>query len=50
MSDTPLASAPGTLRQGEIYLGGMMHQALPVVPARQDALERGAEAAMTPAT
>jgi lactate 2-monooxygenase len=49
MSDTPLASAPGTLRQGEIYLGGMMHQALPVVPARQDALERGAEAAMTPA-
>jgi lactate 2-monooxygenase len=48
MNDTLLASAPGTLRQGEIYLGGMMHQQWPPVPARQDALEKAAEAAMTP--
>jgi lactate 2-monooxygenase len=48
MNDTPLASAPGTLRQGEIYLGGMMHQQWPVVPARHHALEQAAAAAMTP--
>jgi lactate 2-monooxygenase len=48
MNDSILASAPGTLRQGEIYLGGMLQQQWPAVPARQDALEQAAEAAMSP--
>jgi lactate 2-monooxygenase len=48
MNDSILASAPGTLRQGEIYLGGMVQQQWPAVPARQDALEQAAASAMTP--
>jgi lactate 2-monooxygenase len=48
MNDSILASAPGTLRQGEIYLGGMLRQQWPAVPARQDALEQAASSVMTP--
>jgi len=46
-TDASLASAPGTTRQGEIYLGGLRQQK-PVVPSRQDDLEARARAAMSP--
>jgi len=42
----PIA-APGTMRQGEIYVGGMMQGARPVVPTRQDSLEAQARAVMS---
>ena len=51
MSDTQdarLTIAPGTARQGEIYMGGMLQQQKPVVPTRQAELEARAEAAMSP--
>jgi lactate 2-monooxygenase len=41
-----LAVTPGTARQGEIYLAGMMHQQKPVVPTRWAELEARAKAAM----
>jgi lactate 2-monooxygenase len=41
-----LAVAPGTARQGEIYLAGLMQQK-PVVPSRQAELEARAQAAMS---
>ncbi len=40
--------APGTVRQGEIYVGGMLRQQKQAVPTRQDELEARAEAAMSP--
>ena len=43
-----LAAAPGTTRQGEIYIQGMLHQKREVVPTRQDQLEAAAEAVMSP--
>ena len=43
-----LAATPGTARQGEIYLSGMMQRQKPVVPTRQGDLEAHARAAMTP--
>lgn len=43
-----LAAAPGTLRQGEIYVGGMLQQQRPMVASGQDALEDAARAAMSP--
>ncbi len=43
-----LTAAPGTVRQGEIYVGGMLHQQKQTVPTRQDVLESRAEAAMSP--
>ena len=43
-----LTTAPGTARQGEIYVGGMLHQQRQTVPTRQDELEARAEAAMSP--
>ena len=46
--DGRLTAAPGTARQGEIYMGGMLRQQKPVVPARQAELEARAEAAMSP--
>ena len=48
MSDAALSTATGTARQGEIYVGGMLHQRKQIVPTRQDALEAAAEAAMSP--
>ncbi len=51
MSDTQdarLVVAPGTARQGEIYMGGMLQQQKPVVPTRQAELEARAAAAMSP--
>jgi lactate 2-monooxygenase len=42
-----LTAAPGTARQGEIYLSGMMQQK-PVVPSSQSELEARAEQAMSP--
>ncbi len=42
-----ITSAPGTARQGEIYLTGMMQQQKPAVPTRQPDLELRARAAMT---
>ncbi len=42
------AMVPGTARQGEIYVGGMLHQQRQAVPTRQDTLEARAEAAMSP--
>jgi lactate 2-monooxygenase len=41
------AVAPGTARQGEIYLAGMMQKRKPLVPAGQAALEAAAKAAMS---
>ena len=48
--DVPLnlAAAPGTTRQGQIYVQGMLHQRREVVPTRQDELEKAAEAVMSP--
>jgi lactate 2-monooxygenase len=48
--DTPptLAAAPGTARQGEIYLHGMLNQRRETVPTRQAELEAAAEAKMSP--
>ena len=51
MADTNahlLAAAPGTVRQGEIYVGGMLHQQRQAIPTRQAELEVRAEAAMSP--
>ncbi len=48
IADTALTIAPGTVRQGEIYVGGMLHQQKQIVPTRQDELEARAEAAMSP--
>jgi lactate 2-monooxygenase len=39
---------PGTARQGEIYLAGMMQHETPVVPTRHAALEASAMAALSP--
>ena len=43
----PIA-APGTARQGEIYIHGMLHQQRETVPTRQAELEAAAEAKMSP--
>ena len=43
-----LVAAPGTARQGDIYLGGMLQQQKAIVPSRQDELEALARAAMSP--
>ncbi len=43
-----LANAPGTARQGQIYIDGMMQQKRPVVPSRQHELVAAAERAMSP--
>lgn len=43
-----LVNAPGTLRQGAIYLEGTLQKRLPATPIDQQALERAAEAAMSP--
>ncbi len=43
-----LAAAPGTLRQGEIYVQGMLHQRREPVPTRQHELQAAAEAALSP--
>jgi lactate 2-monooxygenase len=42
------AAAPGTARQGEIYIHGMLHQQRETVPTRQAELEAAAEAKMSP--
>jgi lactate 2-monooxygenase len=48
--DTPTLpiAAPGTARQGEIYIHGMLHQQRQAVPTRQAELESAAEAKMSP--
>jgi lactate 2-monooxygenase len=49
MSDhASLTAAPGTARQGEIYVGGMLHQRRDAVPTRQHELEARAASAMSP--
>ena len=48
IAENALKIAPGTVRQGEIYVGGMLHQQKQIVPTRQDELEARAEAAMSP--
>jgi lactate 2-monooxygenase len=45
---TPPIAAPGTARQGEIYLHGMLHQQRQSVPTRQAELEAAAEAKLSP--
>jgi lactate 2-monooxygenase len=45
---TALTASPGTARQGEIYLAGMLQQQRPAVPAGPSGLEARAEAAMSP--
>jgi hypothetical protein len=45
---TPPIAAPGTARQGEIYLHGMLHQQRQAVPTRQAELEAAAEAKLSP--
>jgi len=49
MSEIPegLSTAPGTARQGEIYLDGLFGQKKPVVPTRFATLEREAAAKMS---
>ena len=39
---SPLAAAPGTARQGEIYIQGMLHQKREAVPTSQHRLEEAA--------
>jgi lactate 2-monooxygenase len=48
--DTPTLpiAAPGTARQGEIYIHGMLHQQRQTIPTRQPELEAAAEARMSP--
>ncbi len=43
-----LRVATGTARQGEIYLGGMLHQRKPTVPSTMAELEARAKAALSP--
>jgi lactate 2-monooxygenase len=43
----PIA-APGTARQGEIYIHGMLHQQRQTIPTRQAELESAAEAKLSP--
>ena len=45
---TTLTATPGTARQGEIYLHGMLHQKREAIPTRQADLEAAAEAKMSP--
>jgi lactate 2-monooxygenase len=45
---TTITAAPGTARQGEIYIYGMLHQQRETVPTRQAELEAAAEAKMSP--
>ncbi len=47
-AEDALTIAPGTVRQGEIYVSGMLHQRKQAVPTRQDELEARAAAAMSP--
>ncbi len=44
---SPIIAAPGTARQGEIYLGGL-NQNMPLVPTQHGALEARAREAMSP--
>ena len=44
----PVTTAPGNVRQGEVYIQGMLHQKRQAVPAGQDALQAAAEAAISP--
>jgi lactate 2-monooxygenase len=41
-------AAPGTARQGEIYIHGMLHQQREAIPTRQAELEAAAEAKLSP--
>ncbi len=43
----PLGASPGTMRQGEIYVGGMQQKQSPSVPSGQDLLEERARAVMS---
>lgn len=48
MPASSIAAAPGTTRQGQIYLDGMISQRRPTVPTGAARLEAEAERAMTP--
>ena len=43
----PLGASAGTMRQGEIYVGGMLHKQSPSVPSGQRLLEERAQAVMS---
>jgi lactate 2-monooxygenase len=48
IAPTALAATPGTARQGEIYLAGMMMRQKPEIPTGQSALEAAAQTALSP--
>jgi lactate 2-monooxygenase len=52
MDETPpaarIATSPGIMRQGAIYIAGMTGGGKPAVPTRQDALEAAARAKLSP--
>ena len=43
----PLGASAGTMRQGEIYIGGMLQKQSPSVPSGQRSLEERAQAVMS---